>query len=89
MEKKIIILVSFCFTAFVCSLFFDILSKNGSILISSISQVYAQDEEFEESGPGKTEWYYYDCPYNTGKYCSSVQSTESCGKSRQKPIGAC
>lgn len=89
MKKKTLYLASFCIISFAFSFILNLISEKGSNLNSLFCQVYDQDEELEESGSGKTDWYYFDCPYNTGKYCSSVQSSESCGKSKKKPIGNC
>ncbi|GMQ35662.1 hypothetical protein [Algoriphagus taiwanensis] len=89
MKKKTLYFASFCIMSFGFSLLLNLVSEKGSNFNSFFTPVYAQDEELEESGSGKTDWYYFDCPYDTGKYCSSVQSSEFCARSKKKPIGNC
>lgn len=57
----------------------------------AFNSVYAQSLGGADLGLGgeKTEWFYFDCEYVQGKYCSAVKSDSSCGKSKKKPMGAC
>lgn len=70
------------------------LGMMGFLYAPAPAQTTNPPEEEEATNPDdiggeKTKWYYFDCPYNQGKYCDSVESSLSCGKSKKKPIGAC
>ncbi|SNS03252.1 hypothetical protein SAMN06295967_102147 [Belliella buryatensis] len=56
-----------------------------------LSQNIAQDANIEpilDGGGEKVNWYYFDCPYNSGKECKTNSSSQFCAKSKTKPIGA-
>ena len=57
-----------------------------------LSQNIAQDAHIEpilDGGGDKVNWYYFECPYNHGKYCKTISSSEFCAKAKEKPMGAC
>ncbi|MFT7421711.1 MAG: hypothetical protein ACI9QN_002642 [Arcticibacterium sp.] len=71
----------------------NLLSNQGTDVSPFFTSTLAQSLEGGgsslEGGGERTEWFYFDCEYVQGKYCSSVRSDSSCGKSKEKPISAC
>ncbi|MDN3205973.1 hypothetical protein [Algoriphagus sediminis] len=69
----------------------NLFQDKGQDFSQPFNSVLAQSLGGDDLGLGgeKTEWFYFDCEYVQGKYCSAVKSDSSCGKSKTKPIGAC
>jgi len=94
MIRKVLIVFSVFVIAIVLSFSNTIFSDKGEGISSVVSTTMAQEDnqdeawESDESG-GKKSWYYFDCPYTRGKYCSTTSSSSSCGRSKEKPFGAC
>jgi hypothetical protein len=90
MKSKLIAVGGFALLLFARDFSVNLVSNEGTELSSIFSTTHAQSLAGEEgSGGPKTEWFYFDCEYVQGKYCSSVSSDSSCGKSKTKPLGAC
>lgn len=89
MKSKLVALGGLLLILFALEFSINLISNRGAELSTIFNTTHAQSLADEGGGGGKTEWFYFDCEYFQGKYCSSVSSSSSCGKSKTKPLGAC
>ncbi|MHA7129653.1 hypothetical protein [Algoriphagus namhaensis] len=91
MKSKVVKIGSVALLIFGLQFSSYLLQNHGEDYPQTLNSAVAQSLGGDDLGLGgeKTEWFYFDCEYVQGKYCSSVKSDSSCGKSKKKPIGAC
>lgn len=89
MKSKLVAVGGLLLILFALEFSINLVSDRGAELSTIFSVTHAQILADEGGGGEKTEWFYFDCEYVQGKYCSSVSSDSSCGKSKTKPLGAC
>lgn len=89
MKSKLIAVGGLLLILFALEFSINLVSKKGAELTTIFNITHAQSLADEGGGGEKTEWFYFDCEYVQGKYCSSVSSDSSCGNSKTKPLGAC